>query len=195
MFEIGNVLVSIDIAERFFCCNLDRCHGMCCIDGDAGAPVTPQELEKIKEIIPIIRPELAPQACKVMAEEGLSYRDKDGDLVLQTVEDANCIFTKMAPGGICLCSIDAACRKGLTKGWSKPASCALYPIRLKKLSSGMIAANYDRRKLCHSAEKYGRETQTRLYQFLEQPLRKRFGDEWYETLKEICEQWNLSQNK
>lgn len=190
VFEIDNVLVSLDVAERYFCCDLEKCLGACCIDGDDGAPVTDAEAEKIKGLLPVIESELTTSAMKVIDEKGITYRDCDNDLVIQTVENANCVFTAMEPGGKCLCAIERLCGQGRTGGFAKPSSCALYPIRLTTLSNGLVAMNYDRRKLCRPAEKKGRELGVRVYQFLERPLTNYFGKEWYEALKETCDQWN-----
>lgn len=189
MFEIDNVLVSLDIAERYFCCDVDKCHGQCCIEGDAeGAPLTVEEDELINRMLPAIEPELALGAVERIRQAGTSYRDGDNDLVTQLAGD-NCVFVCMAPGGLCQCAIERACQQGKTGGFRKPMSCALYPIR-ETPYQGFTALNYHRWKICKPAEVNGRRLGIRVYQFLERPLTDRFGPEWYAKLREACEAWN-----
>ncbi len=192
MFQIQDTLVSLDLAERFFCCDLDACHGECCIEGDAGAPITEQERDKINEITPSLRDELLPAAREVIEREGTSYVDEEGDLVTQIVDGKNCVFTCYAPGGLCLCAIEKACSEGRTGGFRKPSSCALYPVRLTEYPT-FTAVNYHRWKICRPAERKGRQLGIRLYQFLEGPLTERFGKEWYDELKLACETY-LAEN-
>ncbi|MCM1520407.1 MAG: DUF3109 family protein [Lachnoclostridium sp.] len=186
MFQIQDTLVSLDLAERYFCCDLEKCHGECCIEGDAGAPITEAERDKINEILPVVEPELLPGALEVIKSEGTSYVDEEGDLVTQIVNGRNCVFTCYAPGGLCLCAIEKACSKGLTGGFRKPSSCALYPVRLTEYPT-FTAVNYHRWKICRPAEVKGRQLGIRLYQFLEGPLTERFGKEWYNELVLACE--------
>lgn len=182
MLQIGNVLVSLDVAERCFCCDPSKCLGVCCIEGDAGAPVTPQEQNEIEKSLAVVEPELAPRAVERIRQAGTAYRDVDGELVTQLVDGANCVFTCMAPGGVCQCALQKM-------GLKKPISCSLYPLRLTE-HDGWTAVNYHRWKICRSAEKKGRELGIRLYQFLEGPLTQRFGAEWYNELKGACDAWN-----
>lgn len=186
MLQIGDTLVSLDLAEVFFCCDIEKCKGECCIEGDAGAPITEEERMIIDELLPRIEDKLLPEARRVIAEEGTSYLDPDGDLVTQIVDGRNCVYTCYAPGGICQCAIECACSENKTGGFRKPSSCALYPVRLTEYPS-FIAVNYHRWKICKPAEVLGRKLGIRLYQFLEGPLTKRFGPEWYAELKMACE--------
>lgn len=185
MFQIKDTLVSLDLAERFFCCDLDACHGECCIEGDAGAPITPAERDIINDITPKIRGELLPGALEVIDTQGTSYVDEEGDLVTSIVGGRNCVFTCFAPGGLCLCAIEKACTQGLTGGFRKPDSCALYPVRLTEYEK-FTAVNYHRWKICRPAEAKGRKLGIRLYQFLRGPLIAHFGQEWYDELELAC---------
>jgi len=185
MFDINGTLVSLDLVERFFCCELDKCLGACCIEGDSGAPLTQAEYEQLKAIVPIVWDDLLPQAQQQIAEHGVAYIDVEGELVTQLVGGANCVFTCYQPGGICLCAIEKAYREGRTQ-WRKPISCYLYPARVKQYP-GYAAVNYDRWKICKSAEVRGRREGVRLYQFLREPLIARFGQEWYDCLEASCE--------
>jgi len=185
MFDINGTLVSLDFVERFFCCDLDTCLGNCCIEGDSGAPITKQEYEQLKKILPVIWDDLLPQAQQQITEHGVAYIDQEGELVTQLVDGANCVFTCYAPGGMCLCAIERAYRQGRSP-LRKPISCYLYPARIKRFP-GYEAVNYDRWKICKCAEVLGRSQGIRLYQFLRDPLIARFGQEWYDTLVASCE--------
>lgn len=185
MFQIQDTLVSLDLAEEFFCCDLSKCLGACCIEGDAGAPVTPAEVEKIKESLPAIEADMLPRALEEVRRNGVAYTDEEGDLVTTLLDGRNCAFTCYGPGGVCLCALEKARREGRTS-WLKPASCALYPLRLTEYPS-FTAVNYHRWNICRDAVANGRRLGIRLYQFLEQPLTERFGAEWYAELKSNCE--------
>ncbi|MDE6489835.1 MAG: DUF3109 family protein [Muribaculaceae bacterium] len=185
MLQIQDTLVSLDVAERFFCCDLDACHGACCIEGDAGAPITDEEQAKIEEVLPEVWNDLMPRAQEELKKNGVAYIDEEGDLVTTILDGKNCAFTCYAPGGVCLCALERAYREGRTQ-WKKPASCALYPLRITEYPS-FTAVNYHRWKICRSAEKLGRDKGIRVYQFLRDPLIERFGQEWYDELKLACE--------
>lgn len=187
MFLINeNTLVTLDVVERFFCCDLDACLGQCCIDGDAGAPITAEEEGEIKKILPEIWEDLLPRAQQEIEQNGISYHDPEGELVTQILDNSNCVFSCYAPGGKCICAIEKAYREGRI-GFIKPISCALYPLRLKTLSNGSVAVNYHRWKICKSAEVLGRSKKIRVYEFLKEPLIRRFGQAWYNELVANCE--------
>lgn len=187
MFLINdNTLVTLDVVERFFCCDIESCLGQCCIDGDAGAPITAEEEAEIRKILPEIWDELLPRAQQEIEQNGISYHDPEGELVTQILDNSNCVFSCYAPGGKCICAIEKAYREGRID-FMKPISCALYPLRLKTLSNGSVAVNYHRWKICKSAEVMGRSKKIRLYQFLKEPLIKRFGKDWYDELVANCE--------
>lgn len=180
MLQIGHTLVSLDMIERFFECNLDDCLGECCIEGDAGAPLTEEEDKRLRELLPRILPLLTPAARRVIQEEGPSYRDCEGDLVTQIVDGKNCIYTCMEQDGLCLCALEKARHAGDTEIF-KPISCALYPARIKEYD-GFTAVNFHRWKICKGAEVAGRAKGIRAYEFLKAPLTRRFGEEWYQQL-------------
>ncbi len=185
MLQIGNVLASLDIVQRFFCCNLDKCLGECCIEGDAGAPITTEEYDKLKEILPIVWDDLLPAAQAVVEQQGVGYVDSEGDLVTSIVDGRNCVFTCYGPNGLCQCAIEKAFREGKTD-FQKPVSCHLYPARVTDYPT-FSAINYHRWKICKAAETLGRQKGIRLYQFLEAPLTRRFGKDWYDEFKTACE--------
>lgn len=185
MLQIKDALVTLDIVEKYFVCDLAKCLGECCIEGDAGAPITEAEFEKLKEIVPIVAADLSPAALRRIEEEGVGYVDEEGDLVTQIVDGRNCVFTTYAPGGMCLCAIEKAFREGRTD-FRKPMSCYLYPLRLTEYPT-FTAVNYHHWKICSCARKLGAEKGVRLYQFMREPLIARFGQEWYDELREACE--------
>lgn len=180
MIQIQDTIVSLDLIERYFCCDLDKCKGQCCIDGDAGAPLTAEEDERIKAILPEIYDDLLPAARRVIDEEGTSYVDEEGDLVTQIIDGGNCVFSCYDDNGMCLCAIEKAFREGRVD-FRKPQSCHLYPVRLKKYPT-FTAVNLHRWKICKCAEVLGRAKQLRAYEFLREPLTERFGKDWYDEL-------------
>ena len=188
MFDIQGTLVSLDLVERFFCCDLDTCLGACCIEGDAGAPITKDEYELLKKILPTVWDDLLPRAQEEIAAHGVAYVDQEGDLVTNIIDGKNCVFTCYEPGGLCSCAIERAYRNGRI-AWRKPLSCFLYPVRVKRLTDGTFAVNYDRWKICKCAEVLGRKEGLRVYQFLKEPLIERFGQAWYDELALTCEQY------
>jgi len=185
MFDIKGTLVSLELVERFFCCDLDTCLGACCIEGDAGAPISEKEYKKLKGILPEVWDELLPRAQEEIKEHGVAYLDQEGELVTQIIDGKNCVFTCYEPGGLCSCAIEKAYRAGKID-FRKPISCYLYPVRIKKFPT-FTAVNYDRWKICKCAEVLGRKENIRVYQFLKQPLIDRFGQEWYDELVANCE--------
>lgn len=187
MLVIKDTLVSLDLIERFFVCDLDSCLGQCCIDGDAGAPLLEEERDEINRHLDKILPLLNPAAQRIIKEEGSSYIDPDGDLVTQIVEGRDCVYTTYAEGGKCLCALEKAFREGKLPQL-KPSSCHLYPVRLKKIGN-MNAVNLHRWKICKCAEILGRSRKIRAYEFLKEPLVRKFGQEWYDELCLTAEEW------
>ena len=185
MLQIQNALVSLDLAEEFFVCDLAKCLGQCCIEGDAGAPITEDEKKKLEEVLPVVWDDLLPAAREVIERQGVAYTDEEGDLVTSIVNGRDCVFTTYAPGGMCLCAVEKAFREGKCD-WRKPMSCYLYPLRLTEYPD-FTAVNYHRWKICKCACTLGRKEGVRLYEFMRGPLTERFGAEWYDELKLACE--------
>lgn len=180
MLQIKDTLVSLDLVERYFVCDLDACLGACCVEGDAGAPVTPDEARRIEDVVAQVSDDMSPQARQAVAEEGVAYTDSEGDLVTTIIGGRDCAFTCYAPGGKCLCTLEKAWREGRIPD-VKPISCRLYPVRLREYD-GFTAVNMHRWKICRPAETLGRRLGIRAYEFLEGPLTARFGKEWYDEL-------------
>ena len=186
IIEIDDILVSSDIFTEEFCYDLDACKGICCVEGDAGAPVTLDEIGGIEDALDTVWDDMSASAQAVVDKQGVAYTDRDGDLVTSIVGGKDCVFT-CYEGDCCLCALERAYRSGKT-GFCKPISCALYPIREKRLGNGMIALNYNRWDVCRDAVKKGRELHLPVYKFLKEPLIRRFGAEFYEKLCEAGKQ-------
>lgn len=181
MIQIQNTILSLDILEKDFCCDLNSCHGCCCIEGDAGAPLDDDEVKIIEDLLPAIWDDLTPEAQDVIRQQGISYLDKDGDRVTSIVNNRDCVFARIDHNGMCYCTIDRAYREGRVK-WQKPLSCHLYPIRIKNFGD-FVGLNYHRWDICHCARMLGKKQHLRVYQFLKEPLIRRFGQAWYDELE------------
>lgn len=186
ILEVGGILISSDLLTEDFCCDLETCLGACCVEGDAGAPVTLDEIGEIESCVDEVWKDLSAQAQSVIDRQGVAYTDQEGDLVTSIVRGKDCVFT-CYKDGLCLCALEKAYREGRTH-WCKPISCALYPIRAKQFTDGTIGLNYNRWKICESGVRKGRELHLPLYRFLEGPLTRRFGEEWYRELCEVADE-------
>lgn len=191
MLQIKDTLVSLDLVEEYFVCDLDRCLGECCVEGDAGAPLTEEEFEKLENHREEILPLLTPAGRRVVEEQGSGYYDPDGDLVTSIVDGRDCAFTTYGPGGVCLCALEKAFREGVLPDL-KPMSCRLYPVRLKEYA-GFTAVNFHHWKICRGAKICGKLKEVRAYEFLRGPLERRFGKEWWEELDLTAKEY-LRQN-
>lgn len=187
MIQIKDTLVTLDLIEQFFLCDLNSCKGECCIEGDAGAPITKDEYETLKSLVPIVWDDLTPAAKEVIDREGVGYIDEDGDLVTSIVNGRDCVFTTYAPNGMCFCAIEKAFREGRTNFY-KPISCHLYPVRINNYPN-FTAVNYHRWRICKCAEILGRKENVRAFQFLKEPLIRRFGKEWYDELSLVANEY------
>ena len=181
ILQVGKVLLSTEIVTEYFCCDLSACHGQCCVDGESGAPLTLDEAAELERLLPTIEDSLSAEARKVIADQGVAYVDVEGDLVTSIVNGQDCVFT-CYEDGCCLCAAERAYREQLTD-WCKPISCALYPIREKRLSNGYVGLNYHRWSVCDPARRKGQELRLPLYRFLKAPLTRRFGEAWYKKLE------------
>ena len=198
IIQVGDVLLSSEILTERFCCDLSVCKGKCCVEGDAGAPVTLDEIAEIEDCLDAVWSDLSASAQSIIDLQGVAYTDQEGDLVTSIVRGKDCVFTYYGDLGIipncCLCALEKAYRAGRTR-FCKPVSCALYPIREKKLSGGLVGLNYNRWDVCKMAIAKGIQEDLYLYQFLKGPLIRRFGEEWYQellaTVKELKAQGYL----
>ena len=185
ILQVGDVLLSSEILTEKFCCDLSACKGECCIEGDAGAPVTMEEIGEIEDCLDEVWGDLSASAQAVIDKQGVAYTDQEGDLVTSIVRGKDCVFTFYDDlEGIencCLCALEKAYRTGRTR-FCKPVSCELYPIREKKLGEGLVGLNYNRWTVCKMAIAKGEQENLPLYKFLRDPLIRRFGEAWYQEL-------------
>ncbi len=186
MIQIDDVLVSVDCLSEKFCCDLEACKGICCVEGDAGAPVDLDEVAGIEEALPEVWPMLSASAQAVIDRQGVAYTDEEGDLVTSIVNGKDCVFTCYDEAGHCYCALEKAFREGRTR-FFKPLSCHLYPIRLKKIGDG-VALNYHRWEVCKMAVEKGRRLNLPVYRFLREPLVRRFGEAWYAELEQAADE-------
>lgn len=167
MLMVGDVIVHTDIITEKFCCDIEACHGRCCEEGDAGAPVTLEEIAEIENELDAIWPELSAGAQAIIDKQGVAYADPEGEMVTSIVGGRDCAFR-----GPCGCLLG-----------KEPISCHLYPIREKQFNGGLVGINYHRWDICKEARKKGEEMGMPLYVFLREPLVRRFGQEWYNELE------------
>lgn len=180
MIVIQNTVISDDVAENFFVCNLDACKGACCVEGDLGAPLELEELEILKNEYPKIEPFLTEAGKQAIAAQGLYIEDWEGDYSTTTINDRECAYALYDERGILKCGIEQAYLAGATS-FKKPISCHLYPIRVTKYE-GFEALNYDRWDICSPACSFGAKLGVPVYKFLQEPLERRYGAEWYAEL-------------
>ena len=174
ILEVGGVLISSDIITEYFCCDYEKCKGICCVEGSDGAPVTMDEIAGIEEALDSVWGDLSASAQSVIDKQGVAYVDQEGDMVTSIVRGKDCVFTCYDEDK-CLCALEKA-------HFAKPISCALYPIREKRFSGGLVGLNYHRWDVCKDAVVKGNSQGIKLYQFLKEPLIRRFGQEWYDAL-------------
>ena len=191
MLQIQDTIVSLDLLRECFCCDLAACKGMCCEEGDGGAPLTEEEAETITADLDKIRPYMTSSGQKAVEDAGVAYTDQDGDLVTQLVNKQECAFA-VNKNGTWSCAIEEAFNNGDSK-LRKPISCYLYPVRITEHKK-FTAVEYHRWNICKQAVCKGKELSLPLYKFLKKPLIERFGQEWYDeldlTAKEFLKQFH-----
>ena len=180
MLQIDNKIISLDVIEQKFLCDISQCMGECCVGGDAGAPLEEGEIEILEGILPVIRHDLPEKSRKVIEKQGVSYIDAEGEPVTSIVGNGECVFAYFDEGGTCKCAIEKAYREGKTDFY-KPVSCHLYPVRVAKYRN-FIAVNYHQWEVCEAARTLGKAHGVAVYQFLKEPLIRKFGAEWYAQL-------------
>ncbi len=183
MIQVEDVLLSEELFTAHFVCDLAACKGACCIEGDAGAPVEMEEIDKMEENLDAILPFLTPEGIESIKKLGVFTVDTDGDYVTTLNDGKECSFTTYDKNGIAKCGIEDAYRAGKST-FKKPISCHLYPIRVQKLHD-MEALNYHQWNICKPACECGSKLQVKVYQFLKEPLIKKYGEEWFAQLIEV----------
>ena len=173
MIIVKNSIVSDDVAECCFGCDLSCCKGACCVDGDSGAPLMEEEVEKIEAVLEKALPLMTAEGRAAVEQQGVAVRDKDGDLGTTLIDGGACAFITPGPDGCTFCAL---------QGLYKPVSCHLYPIRVEDYGE-FTAVNYHQWDICRAAQGKGEP----LYVYLKEPLIRRFGQEWYDELLEQIE--------
>jgi hypothetical protein len=186
MIQIHDTIVSLDVLEEEFLCDLSVCKGICCVEGDSGAPVEEEEITELEKALPVVWNDLSPKAQQIINKQGVVYLDEDGEYVTSIVNGEDCVFTCYDANGYCLCAIEKAYREGKIDFY-KPISCHLYPIRVARYN-GFRAVNYHRWSVCQAAVRLGRKNGMKVYQFLKAPLIRKFGEEWYQQLENVAKE-------
>ncbi|MEM8565838.1 MAG: DUF3109 family protein [Bacteroidota bacterium] len=185
MIELEKTILSDDIKEQFFVCNLEKCKGACCVEGDLGAPLEQDELLVLKEIYDTVKPYLSKEGINAIEEQGTYVLDEDGDYSTPTVDGKECAYAVYDDRGILKCGIEQAHLEGKID-FKKPISCHLYPIRTTKYSE-FEALNYDRWDICSPACDLGSQLNVPVYKFLKEPLIRKYGKDWYDELIRVIE--------
>lgn len=188
MIQIDNKLISEDVFSQEFVCNLSKCKGACCVEGDAGAPLDKEETEILDQIFDKVKPYLRPEGVAAIEQDGTWTVDPvDGDYVTPLVNGNECAYVIFDDKGITKCGIEKAYEDGVID-WQKPISCHLYPIRVTEYTE-FSALNYHEWPICSPACDLGKELQVPVYKFLKGPLTRKYGEEFYQTLSEAAEEW------
>ena len=187
MFKVRNTILSEDIATARFSCDVSRCKGACCVVGNAGAPVSKDEIPVLKKAYRLFKDELRPRAREVVEEEGLVKGTNREGYELNCTDEKECVFVEYTDEDIAICAIQKAFYEGRIN-WEKPLSCHLFPVRLKRVVD-FDYANFEYiPELCSSGCESGKEKGTFLSEFLKKPLIRRYGQEWYNEFTEACEE-------
>ena len=183
MLQIDDKVISLDLFEKHFICNLDKCLGACCVHGDSGAPLDEDEKEILEKELQAILPYLTPEGKRVIEEQGVAMVDHDDELVTPLIGNRDeCAYSYFNDKGICLCGIEKAYFEGKTT-FRKPISCHLYPIRTKRFTE-LTAINYDQWKICASAREKGLKEGVPVFRFLKEPIIRKWGEDFYNELED-----------
>ena len=193
MFQIGKTIVSEEIVQKDFLCNLSACKGACCIAGDAGAPVEEKETKILEEIYPLVKPFLRKKGIEAIERQGTSVIGEDGEFETPLVDGADCAYVTFDNRGTALCGIEEAYNQGEIK-WKKPVSCHLYPVRVQDYSE-FAAVNYHHWEICDDACTLGKELQVPVYKFVKEALIRKFGEDWFMELEKAAATLNKPQHK
>lgn len=184
MFQLGKTIISEDIIEKDFVCNLHACKGACCIEGEAGAPVTKEEVQILKDIYPMVKEFLRPEGIQAIEEQGTHVTSPFGELETPLVNGKECAYVTFKANGMASCGIEDANNAGKID-FKKPISCHLYPIRIQEYED-FSAVNYDRWSICSDACTLGKELKVPVYKFLKEALIRKYGENWYAELEKIA---------
>lgn len=194
MIAIDNVLLSDQVVEEQFVCDLNACKGGCCVDGDCGAPLTEEETKIIAKVYPTVKPYLLPEYVEEVKKQGTHTIDDEYGFVTPTVNGGICVYAYTDEVGIVKCAFEKAYNEGKID-FKKPISCHLYPIRIKQMD-GYEAVNYEPRKqMCKPACKLGKQLKVPVYKFLKDSITRKYGEEFYNTLDAVAKKMNADKNR
>ena len=188
MFQLGKTIVSEEIIEKEFVCNLSACKGACCVDGEAGAPLEEEELKILMDIYPKVKPFLTQEGIHAIEEQGLYITTKGEYETPLIPSDDSCVYINYDEKGVAQCGIEEAYNQGEIT-WKKPISCHLYPVRVQDYSE-FAAVNYHKWEICDDACSLGKELQVPVYKFVKQALIRKFGEDWYSELEKVALTYN-----
>lgn len=192
MIQIDDKIVSRDILEVKFCCDLAQCKGICCVEGNAGAPLEIDEVDILEKEYENYKPYMTSEGIASIEKNGFMVVDEDGDYTTPLVNNAECAYS-VTKGGITFCAIEKAYKDGKTS-FIKPISCHLYPIRLATFNNGYIGLNYHRWDVCSGALANGRKLGIPMYKMLKEAITRRFGEEFYNDLEAAAEMLKQGNN-
>lgn len=190
MIQLGKTLVSEDIIEKDFVCNLSACKGECCIDGDAGAPLEEEELQILMDVYPKVKPYLRKEGIQAIEEQGL-YTVSEGEYETTLIDNKDCAYVIFDDKNVALCGIEEAYNQGEIS-WKKPISCHLYPVRVQDYTE-FSAVNYHKWEICDDACSLGEELKVPVYKFVKQALIRKFGEDWYSELEVVAREYKKQQ--
>mgnify|MGYP001381577975 CR=1 FL=1 len=179
MIQVDDKIISLDVFEKHFVCDLNACKGACCVEGDSGAPLISGEEKILDDIYEKVKPYMRAEGITEIENQGVAVFDADGDLTTPLVNNKECAFV-IDEKGISKCSIEKAYYDGKVD-FKKPISCHLFPIRIKEYRD-FDAVNYEEIKICEPACKCGSELEVPVYAFLKEPLIRKYGEAWYNKL-------------
>ena len=192
MFQVGKTIVTEDLFEEYFHCNLNVCKGICCVKGDSGAPLLEEEKAVLEQIYPAVKPYLTQEGIKAIEKQGKFVIDQEGELTTPLINGKECAYITQTADGIYHCGIEQAYNEGKID-WKKPLSCHLYPVRVKDFIE-FQAVNYDRWDICKSGCELGKQLKIPLYKFLKEPLIRKFGKDWYNEIEIIAREYYKKHN-
>jgi len=188
MIQVDNKIISLDVFEKHFICDLNACKGACCVDGDSGAPLLENEVNILEDIYEQVKPFMAQKGIDVVDKVGVAVLDIEGDVTTPLINNRECAFV-VEEKGISKCAIEKAYYDGKVK-FKKPISCHLFPIRIKQYSD-FDAVNYEEIKICKPACECGSKLEMPVYAFLKEPLVRKYGEAWYKELLEASKSLNI----
>ena len=183
MFQLGKTLVSKELLEEAFVCDLKACKGACCVEGSSGAPLEEAETRLLDEIYPHVRAYLRPEGIRAIEAQGTHIRGSDGDWETPLVDNRECAYA-VFEDGVAQCGLERACNEGAIS-WKKPLSCHLYPVRVREYTQ-ITAVNYHQWHICDPACRLGATLKVPIYRFVKEALIRKFGEEWYEELETVA---------